>query len=167
MTSSLRLCRQPRCLSKCTPTPRSPGALPLTTLGAGLARTGADTQRVHQIKDFYGLPRTALGTGLARTVAKRKPSPVCVLLSLRCVPATSVRASPVPRVVRGKFCCKLFTLLRHKVSRRSRAPPPPFPGAGGLSVREFCGPIPVPHLLLLRQSPRTHYTAPHLVSCPV
>jgi len=49
--------------------------------------------------------------------------------------------------------------LRVQIPRRSRAPPPP--ARGGLSVREFCGPIPVPHTFFSVASPREpHYIAP-------
>ena len=40
--------------------------------------------------------------------------------------------------------------MRVQIPRRSRAPPPP--ARGGMSVREFCVPVPVLHLLLPRQS---------------
>ena len=43
--------------------------------------------------------------------------------------------------------------LRVQIPRRSRAPPPP--ARGGISVREFCVPVPVLHLLLPCQSLRT------------
>ena len=43
--------------------------------------------------------------------------------------------------------------LRVQIPRRSRAPPPP--ARVGISVRESCVPVPVLHLLLPCQSPRT------------
>ena len=55
--------------------------------------------------------------------------------------------------LRRRVCGLAHARLRVQIPRRSRAPPPP--ARGGISVREFCVPVPVLHLLLPCRSLRT------------
>ena len=66
--------------------------------------------------------------------------------------------------LRRRICGLAPARLRVQIPRRSRAPPPP--ARGGISVREFCVPVPVLHLLLPCQSLRKKDRQMYCVGLP-